>query len=35
VSVYDNRSAGEQDAMATMFFYLLDKSFKKPALPPT
>ena len=30
VSVYENRSAAEQDAMATMFFYLLDKNFKKP-----
>jgi hypothetical protein len=32
VSVYDNKSAVDQDAMATMFFYLEDKAFKKPAL---
>ena len=32
VSVYDNTSPTEQDAMATMFFYLEDKGFKKPAV---
>jgi hypothetical protein len=32
VSVYDNRSVDEQDAMASMFFYLEDKRFQKPAL---
>ncbi len=32
VSLYDNESGTEQDAMATMFFYFLDKEFKKPAI---
>lgn len=32
VSVYDNTSPTEQDAMATMFFYLEDKAFKKPTI---
>jgi hypothetical protein len=32
VSVYENTSPVEQDAMATMFFYLEDKAFKKPAV---
>jgi len=32
VSVYQNRSSLEQDAMATMFFYLEDKTFQKPQL---
>ncbi len=32
VSVYDNASETNQDAMATLFFYLEDKAFKKPAL---
>jgi hypothetical protein len=32
VSLYDNTSDTDQDAMATMFFYLADKAFQKPAL---
>src|SRR5262245_60611517 len=32
VSVYDNKSPVDQDAMATMLFYLEDKEFKKPAI---
>jgi len=32
VSIYDNDSPNDQDAMATLFFYLEDKRFKKPAL---
>lgn len=32
VSVYDNTSGTEQDAMASMFFYFLDKEFKEPAI---
>lgn len=32
VSVYENGSGLEQDAMATMFFYLEDKMFQKPQL---
>lgn len=30
ISVYNNTSRVDQDAMATMFFYLFDKEFKKP-----
>lgn len=32
VSYYNNTSGVDQDAMATMFIYLLDKEFKKPVL---
>lgn len=32
VSVYENTSGEDQDAMATLFFYLEDKRFKKPVL---
>ncbi len=32
VSLYENESGTDQDAMATMFFYFLDKDFKKPAI---
>jgi hypothetical protein len=31
VSVYNNTTGVDQDAMATMFFYMLDKEFQKPA----
>ena len=32
VSVYNNTSGTDQDAMAVAFLYLLDKEFKRPAL---
>jgi len=32
VSVYDNPTGVEQDAMATFFLYLLDKDFRKPTV---
>lgn len=32
VSVYDNTSGEEQDSMAVMYMYLLDKRFEKPDL---
>jgi hypothetical protein len=35
VSVYQNSSGENQDAMATFFLYLLDKEFKKPNLVAT
>ncbi|MGH7897055.1 MAG: hypothetical protein ACREQQ_03835 [Candidatus Binatia bacterium] len=31
VSTYDNTSGAEQDSMAVMFLYLLEKDYKKPA----
>jgi hypothetical protein len=30
--LYDNTSGVNQDSMAVMFLYLLDKEFKRPAL---
>ena len=33
VSVYDNTSQEEQDSMAIMFLYMLDKEFVRPAIP--
>jgi hypothetical protein len=35
VSVYDNPTGVDQDAMATMFLYFLDKEFQKPQLAST
>jgi hypothetical protein len=34
VSVYDNTSGEEQDSMAVMYLYLLDKDYERPALTP-
>jgi len=33
VSVYNNTSGEEQDSMAVMFLYMLDRDFVKPAIP--
>ena len=32
VTVYDNTSGEDQDSMAVMYLYLLDKQFEKPDL---
>ena len=32
ISVYNNTSGVDQDAMATMFIYLHDKEFQKPSI---
>ena len=32
VSIYENTSGEEQDSMAVMYMYLLDKRFEKPDL---
>ena len=35
ISVYHNTTSVDQDSMAVMYLYLLDKAFRKPALPRT
>lgn len=35
VSVYNNTTDRDQDSMAVMYLYLLDKEFKKPEIPAT
>ena len=34
VSVYDNTSGEDQDSMAVMYLYVLDREFKQAGRPP-